>query len=155
MTDDSDTAGADSPTSDRSSGDGAPRVDVGVLVAHSPGADAEPLESFTERTARDGVDELAAATDAAWRVHCAEPDPLADAAPRRPSEFLDEAALHMVKRPYDLVVVVTDVPLTTREEQSVEGLASPIARMVVVSTRRLLRRPGRETAFAIDFEAVR
>ncbi|MFW5956137.1 MAG: hypothetical protein ACOCQY_01925 [Halorhabdus sp.] len=31
--------------------------------------------------ARDGVDELAAVTDATWRVRCAEPDPLADGAP--------------------------------------------------------------------------
>jgi len=60
----------------------------------------------------------------------------------------------MVKRPYDLVVVVTDVPLTTREERTVEGLASPIARVVVVSTRRLRRRPGRETVQALDSAAV-
>lgn len=132
-----------------------PRIDVGVLIAHSPTADVEPLRSFAERMARDGVDELAAATDAAWRVDCAEPDPLTDAAPRRPSEFLDEAALHMVKRPFDIVVVVTDVPLTTREERSVEGLASPVSRVVVVSTRRLLRRPGQETVQALDSAAVR
>jgi len=59
----------------------------------------------------------------------------------------------MVKRPYDLVVVVTDVPLTTREERTVEGLASPIARVVVVSTRRLRRDPGRETVQALDSAA--
>lgn len=150
------TERSDSPTADdRRDRADTPRIDVGVLIAHSPGAAVEPLRSFAQRTARDGVDELAAATDAGWRVHCAEPDPLADAAPRRPSEFLDEAALHMVKRPYDLVVVVTDVPLTTREERSVEGLASPLARVVVVSTRRLLRRPGRETVRALDSAAVR
>jgi hypothetical protein len=147
---------SDPLTADESGGDEAPpEIDVGVLVAHSPGTAPEPLQSFAERMSRDGVDELAAATDAAWRVHCAEPDPLTDAAPRRPSEFLDEAALHMVKHPYDLVVVVTDVPLTTREERSVEGLASPLSRVVVVSTRRLIRRPGRETVQALDSAAVR
>ncbi|WP_418285269.1 hypothetical protein [Halorubrum sp. DTA46] len=133
----------------------APQIDVGVLIAHSPGADVEPLQSFAEEMARDGVDELASATDAIWRVYCAEPDPLSDGAPRRPSEFLDEAALHMVKRPYDLVVVVTDVPLTTRQERSVEGLASPLARVVVVSTRRLLRTHDREAVRALDSPAVR
>jgi hypothetical protein len=140
---------------DRPGDESTPQIDVGVLIAHSPTADVEPLRSFAERMAHDGVDELAAATDAAWQVDCAEPDPLADAAPRRPSEFLDEAALHMVKRPFDLVVVVTDVPLTTREKRSVEGLASPVSRVVVVSTRRLLRRPGRETVHALDSAAVR
>ncbi|MFD1647668.1 hypothetical protein [Haloarchaeobius litoreus] len=131
------------------------RIDVGVLVAHSPGGAVEPLRSFAERMARDGVDELAAVTDAAWRVHCVEPDPLTDRAPRRPSEFLDEAALHMTKRPYDLVVVVTDVPLTTRDERTVEGLASPLARVVVVSTQRLLRTHDRAAVREIDSPAVR
>lgn len=147
---------ADSVTAgDPSDDDSTPRIDVGVLIAHSPTADVEPLRSFAERTARDGVAELAAATDASWRVDCADPNPLNDAAPRRPSECLDEAALHMVKRPFDLVVVVTDVPLTTREERSVEGLASPVSRVVVVSTRRLLRRPGLETVQTLDSAAVR
>jgi Predicted Zn-dependent proteases len=146
----------DQPTVDDWSDDEAgSRIDVGVLVAHSPGGDVDPLRSFAERMARDGVDELAAATDAVWRVHCAEPDPLTDRNPRRPSEFLDEAVLHMVKRPYDLVVVVTDVPLTTRQERSVEGLASPLARVVVVSTRRLLRTHDREAVRALDSPAVR
>jgi predicted Zn-dependent protease len=131
------------------------RIDVGVLVAHSPRGDTETLRSFAERMTRDAVDELAAVTDATWRVHCAKPDPLTDGSPRRPSEFLDEAALHMVKRPYDLVVVVTDVPLTSRAEKRVEGLASELARVVVVSTRRLLRPPGRESVRSFDSESVR
>ncbi|WP_237561612.1 hypothetical protein [Halorubrum halophilum] len=155
MTDDESVQSDPQTVDGRRGGEAAPQIEVGVLIAHSPGADVEPLQSFAERMTRDGVNELATATDASWRVHCAEPDPLADAAPRRPSEFLDEAALHMVKRPYDLVVVVTDVPLTTREERSVEGLASPLARVVVVSTRRLRRRPGLEAVRALDSAAVR
>ncbi|MFO7926474.1 MAG: hypothetical protein ACQET5_12870 [Halobacteriota archaeon] len=156
VTDDDEAERPDQPTvDDRSDNEAAPQIDVGVLIAHSPGGDVEALQSFAEQMARDGVEELAAATDAAWRVHCAEPDPLSDRASRRPSEFLDEAALHMVKRPYDLVVVVTDVPLTTREERSVEGLASPLARVVVVSTRRLLRTHDREAVRALDSAAVR
>lgn len=143
------------PTDDEQGDAAASRIEVGVLLAHSPGADVEPLHAFARRMTRDGVDELAAATDAAWRVHRGVPDPLADAAPRRPSEFLDEAALHMVKCPYDLVVVVTDVPLTTRHERSVEGLASPLARVVVVSTRRLRRTHDREPVRALDSPAVR
>ena len=155
MSDGDGGARSDSAPAGRRGDDSAARIDVGVLVAHSPDADADLLASFADRTARDAVDELAAATDADWRIHCAEPDPLADGAPRRPSEFLDEAALHMVKRPYDLVVVATDVPLTSREERVVEGLASPLARVAVVSTRRLTRRPGREAVRTLDSPAVR
>ncbi len=151
MTEQPGTATVDGQTD----GAASPRIDVGVLVSHSPGGDVKPLQAFAERMVRDGVEELAAATDAAWQVHCAEPDPLPDRAARRPSEFLDEAALHMVKRPYDLVVVVTDVPLTTRTERSVEGLASALARVVVVSTRRLLRTPGQETVRSLDSPEVR
>jgi len=66
---------------DQRGDEAAPQIDVGVLIAHSPGTNAEPLQSFAEQMTRDGVDELAAATDATWRVHCAEPDPLTDAAP--------------------------------------------------------------------------
>jgi len=146
---------AASAEDDRSDDAATPQVDVGVLVAHSPGADTRPLRSFAERMARDGVDELASATGAAWRVHCAEPDPLSDGRSRRPSEFLDEAAVHMVERPYDLVVVVTDVPVTTRAERLAEGLASPLSRVVVVSTRRLRRPPGREVVQSLDTPAVR
>jgi hypothetical protein len=130
-------------------------VDVGVLVTHSPGGDADALGSFAERIVGDATDELAAATGVTWRVHAAKPDPLADRAARSPSEFLDEAALHMVERPYDLVVVVTDVPVTSRGDRTVEGLASPVGRVAVVSTRRLLQPFGPESARALDSEPVR
>jgi hypothetical protein len=132
-----------------------PAVDVGVLVAHSPGGDPGALGAFAERIVGDAADELREASDAPWRVHGAKPDPVADRAPRRPSEFLDEAALHMAERPYDLVVVVTDVPVTNRTERSVPGLASPVARVVVVSTHRLRRPSGGEAARTLDAEAVR
>ncbi len=130
-------------------------VDVGVLVAHSPGADSAALGTFAERIVADAIDELAAATDLTWRGHAAKPDPLTDRAARRPSEFLDEAALHMVERPYDLVVVVTDVPVTTRDDRATSGLASPVSRVVVVSTRRLLSPFGRDSTRTLDSEPVR
>jgi len=61
----------------------------------------------------------------------------------------------MVERPYDLVVVVTDVPVTSRGDRTVEGLASPVGRVAVVSTRRLLQPFGPESARALDSEPVR
>jgi hypothetical protein len=131
------------------------RIDVGLLIAHSPRSDPGPLQAFGERMIEDSLPELAAATDVGWRVHAGEPDPLGDGASRRPSEFLDEAALRMVEGPYDLVVVVTDVPLTSRVEKRVPGLASPISRVVVVSTRRLLAPPGRDRLRSLGAEAVR
>jgi hypothetical protein len=43
----------------------------------------------------------------------------------------------MVEGMYDIIVVVTDVPLLSRRERYVPGLASPIARSAVISTRTL------------------
>lgn len=145
----------DGPEKGGTETEGGPQIDIGVLVAHSPGGDIAALRSFAEQMAQDAAEELIAVTDAAWQVYRAEPDPLPDRTSRRPSEFLDEAAHHMVKRPYDLVVVVTDVALTSRGEKAVEGLASPLSRVVVISTRRLLRPPGRRPIRSLSAESVR
>jgi len=131
------------------------RVDVGILVAHEPASDPASLRSFAGRIAADVVDQLAAATDAAWRFHAEEPTRLRDADPRRPSEFLDEATHRMVEGPYDLVVVVTDVPVRSRRERFVPGLASPLARVAVVSARNLRRGTREEPSRALDAPAVR
>jgi hypothetical protein len=85
----------------------------------------------------------------------AEPVPLPDGRTRRPSEFLDEAALRMVEGPYDLVVLLTDVPLVSRRERIVAGLASPVARVAAVSTRRLLVGGRDEPTRSLDSPAVR
>ncbi|WP_459191611.1 hypothetical protein [Halosimplex sp. J119] len=130
-------------------------VDVGLLVAASPGADADRLGEFAARLAGDAADELEAATEAGWRFHAEEPEILSDADARRPSQFLDEAALRMVEGPYDLVVVVTDVPLLSRNHRRVAGLASPLSRVAVVSTHRL-RVSGRDRPQRpLDSAAVR
>ena len=39
------------------------RIDVGLLVAHSPRSDPGPLQAFGERMIEDSLPELAAATD--------------------------------------------------------------------------------------------
>lgn len=115
------------------------QVDVGVLVASAPGADPERLRSFATRAAKDAIDELASATDVSWRFYLEDHAHLPDHDPRRPSEFLDRATHRMVEGPYDLVVVVTDVPLVSNRERFVPGLASPLSRVAVVSTRELKR----------------
>ncbi|WP_336001849.1 hypothetical protein [Halorientalis halophila] len=131
------------------------QVDVGVLVAHAPGGDADGLRSFAAQAAADAVDELAAATAVGWRFYLEDPARLPDHDRRRPSEFLDRATHLMVEGPYDLVVAVTDVPLVSSKERFVPGLASPLARVTVVSTRNLRRAPRGESERALDDPAVR
>lgn len=154
------TRGANVETDGRQSGAGepegttGPRIDLGVLVAYSPGGDPEALEPFADRMARDATAELRSVTSATWQARLAERVPLPDGRTRRPSEFLDEAALRMVEGPYDLVVVLTDVPLISRSERIVAGLASPVARVAVVSTRKLLIGGRDESPRSLDSEAV-
>jgi predicted Zn-dependent protease len=135
--------------------EGDRRVDVGVLVAHAPGTDPEHVESFARRACGDAVDELASATDVAWRCYLEPASRLADHGRRRPSEFLDRATQRMVEGPYDLVVVVTDVALVSSRERVVPGLASPLARVAVVSTRHLRSAPRGEPRRSLDDAAVR
>lgn len=142
----------------QTSADGEPtemEVDVGVLVANSPRADASELAPFAELIVGDAIDEFATATEVTWEVHRAKLDQLPDTAARRPSEFLDEAALHMVEQPYDVVVVVTDVPVTTRSDRAVEGLASPVSRIAVVSTSQLLKPLDGDSPRSLESEPVR
>jgi predicted Zn-dependent protease len=131
------------------------RVDVGVLVAHAPGTDADDLRPFARRACEDAVDELAAATDVAWRWYLEESTRLADHGRRRPSEFLDRATQRMVEGPYDLVVVVTDVALVSSRERVVPGLASPLARVAVVSTHHLRDARRGDPRRPLDDPAVR
>jgi len=134
-------------------GDGT--VDVGVLIAHSPREELSELRSFASRMVADAVDELESGTDASWSFHPEEPVRLPDSDSRRPSEFLDHATQRMVEGPYDATVVVTDAPLLSSRERLVPGLASPISRTAVVSTRELLNGAREEPPRPLDSEPVR
>lgn len=130
-------------------------VAVGVIVLTSPDGDTAAHTSFTDRLVGDVRPELERSLDARWQFHREEPGSLADSEARRPSVFLDRAVHQLVEGSYDLVVVVTDVPLTSSREKHVPGLASPLGRTVCLSTR-VLRRAGRdEPVWSLDADAVR
>jgi predicted Zn-dependent protease len=131
------------------------QVNVGILVATSPGTDPDLLQSFAARMAEDAVDELASSTGITWRFYHEEPAELPDHDQRRPSEFLDRATHRMVEGPYDIVVVVTDVLLVSNREQFVPGLSSPLSRVAVVSTETLRSAPRNKPKYPLDHEAVR
>ncbi|WP_440005839.1 hypothetical protein [Halomicrococcus sp. SG-WS-1] len=131
------------------------QIDVGVLVAHAPGTDPGRLQSFATQAAEDTVDELASVTDVAWRFYLEDAVPLADHDKRRPSEFLDRATHQMVEGPYDLILVVTDVPLVSSKERFVPGLASPLARVAIVSTNNLRSAPRNDPRRSLEDDAVR
>lgn len=143
------------PVATAGDGTGTSHVDVGVVVAHSDRADLGRLRSFAAQMAKDAVDELASSTDVTWQFHAEEPARLADGGARRPSEFLDHATERMVEGPHDVTVVVTDVHLRSSRERSVPGLASPLARVAVISAEKLRSGPPGEHERSLEVESVR
>jgi len=131
-----------------------PTIDMGVLVSHSPTADVERLDQFTRRLTATSTDELRRVTDAGWRFHVTERTRLSSDEARRPSDFLDEASLQMVEGPYDIVIVVTDVGLVSSRRSIVGGLASPVSRVAVLSTRKLLLSRRGQPGRSLEDESV-
>jgi hypothetical protein len=131
------------------------QIDVGLVVVHAPGTDPGPLHTFGTRIAEDAVDELARSTAANWRFFLEEPARLPDHDRRRPSEFLDRATHRMVEGPYDVVLVLTDVPLVTSRQRFVPGVASPLSRVGVLSARTLRSGTREEPRLSLDDPAVR
>lgn len=65
---------------------------------------------------------------------------------RTPSEFLDTASFKMAEGPYDMVTVLTDTPLISRKNRAEPGLASPVARITVMSVRSLYTTSRKQAA---------
>lgn len=130
-------------------------VNVGIVIAYSPVANLDDLRNFARQITEDVTEELVDTTGKKWRFHIEEPSGLRDDNPRGPSDFLDEASLRMVEGPFDIVLVITDVALYSRPRAVVAGLASPVSRIMVVSTRKFLVTPRGEPMRTLDAESVR
>lgn len=128
---------------------------VGVFVAASPAADVQAHRAFAERMAADAEPELEAATGRPWTFHMLDPTQLKDDEARLASDLMDEASLRMVEGPYDLVVVVTDVGVGSRDQSLVSGLASEVGHVCVVSTRKLRMAPRGKPTRDLTSDAVR
>jgi hypothetical protein len=128
---------------------------VGVLISRTATAEVEEMRAFTQRLAADARAALERGTGVRWTFHPVAPDQLGNDAPRRPSEFLEDASLRMIEGPYDLMVVVTDAAVSTQSNRVVPGLASRLARIVLVSTRKLRAAPRGQEPRGLDDEDVR
>lgn len=135
--------------------DQASEVNVGVLLALASGAETDRVAAFADRFVEDIRSELEPVTGQRWVFDLTDPIHLSNDDARRPSDFLDEASLRMVQGPYDLVLVVTDVGVVSRKQRVVEGLASEISRIAVLSIRRLLISPRGRPPRALEDAAVR
>ncbi|WP_114779596.1 hypothetical protein [Botryobacter ruber] len=132
-----------------------PEMNVGILVAHTQALDKEGMQGFIDQLTRDVQQEMQQAMGLQWNFHVTEPSVLTSDSPRRPSDFLEDASLRMAEGPYDLVVVLTDVALMSRRKRVEAGLASPVSRVLVISTRKLVTAPRGRPMRSITSEAVR
>jgi hypothetical protein len=132
-----------------------PVINVGILIASSPAIVLEQMCEFALRMVRDARNEIQDATGATWAFHLEEPFRISGDDPCRPSDFLDEASLRMAEGPFDIVVVVTDVGLISRRRRLVAGLASPVSRIAVLSSRKLLVTPRGQQVRTLDSSSVR
>jgi hypothetical protein len=114
-----------------------PEVFVGMAVAAGQAANKAALTLFAERIAALAKPELETATGIKWNFDILEAAELEDDKARMPSEFLDMASFRMVEGPYDMINVITDVPLISRKNRSEPGLSSPVSRINVLTTRKL------------------
>lgn len=133
----------------------AEEMNIGILLAHTSGADKDGLLAFIRQLTDDCAPELKRASGIPWKFHITEPAALDTDPPHRASDFLDEASMRMAEGPYDAVVVVTDAALISRRKMLEAGLASHITRIAVISTRRLITAPRGKPVRTLTAKNVR
>lgn len=110
---------------------------LGIIIAAGNHQKLEGLTAYAEQLMADTKKELEKSSGIKWNLDLTEPALLEDDNGRRPSDFLDMASLSIAEGPYDLVTVITDVPLMSRSNQLEPGLVSTVTRIMVISTRKL------------------
>ena len=133
-----------------------PRIElhIGVVAASSPETASEDLEACALRLTEAVAPELEKASGVRWSFHTEERMGLPTDEPRRPADFLGPGSLRMVEGPYDAVVVITDVGVISRQQHVVPGLASPVGRFMVLSTRDFRMSPRGQPRLSLDDEAM-
>lgn len=129
-------------------------IEVGLLLAHSAGADKAELQEFTARLVEDAGPELRRASGRPWCFHRVDPTVFKSDEARRPADFIGEASLDLAEGSFDLMVVITDIALISSKERVVSGLASPLTRTCILSAGRL-RSPRRGLPLPLDSPPVR
>lgn len=132
-----------------------PEMNVGLLIASSRGTDQDRLITLAQNAAKEASANMSAASGLPWVFQIAGTKTLETDDPRRPSDFLEEASIAIADQAFDAVVVFTDVGLTSRRRHLEPGLASPITRVAVISTRKLLSTSRGEPVRSLDSDIVR
>ena len=127
-------------------------VKAGVIIA--PTASGEDLCAFASRLTKDVRKPLKHATGREWRFQFEQPIKLESDDKRTGADFVAQATLQLAENSLDLMVVVTDAPLLSHVQRITSGLASPLTRICVLSTRQLRKR-DQKPDLPLDAPAVR
>jgi len=130
-------------------------MEVGILIAFSKEQNKEALISYAKQLVEDVGTELKESTGINWYFDIVDATRLESDRSRYPSEFLDDASMRMAEGPYDLVTVITDVGLLSRSNNLVAGLSSSVARIIVLSTRKLTTTGRNKARLKLDNPRVR
>ena len=95
------------------------------------------------------------ATGIPWSFDITDPSQLATDAARRPSDFLDDTSLRMTEGPYDMMLVITDVALATVKNRVDAGFTSTVARIAMISTRKLITTGRKQPMLSLNDDRVR
>lgn len=132
-----------------------PEINVGILIAWGNKGNKESMIAFANHLRKDVQQKMSDSTGIPWYLHITEAIELKDEGSRRPSDFMDTASLRMAEGPYDLVLVLIDVGLISQRNHMVPGLSSPVSRMAVISTRKLIATGRNEELLPLDHPRAR
>ncbi len=132
-----------------------PLINIGLLPLASPGSDQEVLAGISAHLIAMVGEVLNRGTGASWHLHPEDPVRADTGGSKLPADFLDAATAVMAEGPYDALIVVTDLPLVSRRQQLIPGIASSVARVAVISLRKLTMTPRGEATRRIDSDSVR
>ena len=132
-----------------------PEMNIGVLIEYSKKEGIEELKQFARQLIADVQAPLQQATGIVWSFDITDSSQLPTDNTRRPSDFLDDTSLRMAEGPYDMMLVVTDVALATVENRVEAGFTSTVARIAMISTRKLVTTGRKQPRYALDDERVR
>ena len=132
-----------------------PEMYVGILVAVGPTGNKEELHVYANQLIKDVKEKLEEGTGIKWFFEIADTVHLENDKVRSPSEFLDSASQIMAEGPYDIVNVITDVGLMSRKKRIEAGLCSSVARIIVISTRKLITTGRNKETRSLHDEHVR
>ncbi|NEN24206.1 ion transporter [Cryomorpha ignava] len=132
-----------------------PEMNIGILIEYSKKESKEELKQFAEQLILDVMSPLQAATGIPWSFDITDPSQLATDKARRPSDFLDDTSLRMAEGPYDMMLVITDVALATVKNRVDAGFTSSVARIAMISTRKLVTTGRKQPMLSLNDESVR